>query len=243
MAARTAPCPFRSLIRLSAATPALVPVRKGHSMDPEFGTSDALSIAVRRARAGVGDPQDHDLGAFAEQLALAETIDDAERALGAALRALGFAKFAYVNLGQRQIETVTQKQFSNELVVSTDFSLDWRLRYRERRYYNTDPVLFVCRTRMIPVTWADLEASRDLPGDRGVFADARAMGMRSGFTVPIHTPAGDSAMVSLASPERPAVLQRVLGEYQHNIHLMAFLYHECLERLSRADAPEWSLQG
>lgn len=212
-------------------------------MDPEFGTFDALSIAVRRARAGVGDPQEHDPGAFAEQLALAETLGDAEHALGGALRALGFANFAYVNLGQGQIETVTQKQFSNELVVSTNFSLDWRLRYRARRYYNSDPVLFVCRTRMIPVTWADLETWRDLPGDRGVFADARAMGMRSGFTVPIHTPAGDSAMVSLASPERPAELQRVLGEYRHNLHLMAFLYHECLERLSGTDAPDQTLQG
>jgi hypothetical protein len=202
-------------------------------MDAEFGTRNATPIADLGARDGT--PGLVDLGDFGEQLDRADGIEAAEHALSGAVASLGFGAFAYVNLGRGQLGAITQAEFSNRLVVSTNFTLDWKLRYRERRYYNTDPVLLVCRARMIPVTWVALESWNDLPGDARVFDDARAYGMRSGFTVPIHTPAGDVAMVSLASRERPAELQQVLAEYQHNLHLMAFLYHECLERLRRGD--------
>ena len=97
----------------------------------------------------------------------------------------------------------------------------WHERYIEEDFYRDDPVAKAGRTQIDPFAWSEaaIDPERQ-PRAQQVMAEARSVGMRDGFVVPILTSRSVQACVSVAGdkPELSPDARRMIhlvGMYAH----------------------------
>jgi LuxR family quorum sensing-dependent transcriptional regulator len=101
-------------------------------------------------------------------------------------------------------------------ILLDEWPHEWQARYRERRYYLRDPMLFELFMSPKPYVWGEiLKRRRIAPADRRIVTDAAAWGMREGFVVPLQSE-GDLFALTMAG-ERP----RLDPMAQRELHLIA----------------------
>lgn len=84
------------------------------------------------------------------------------------------------------------------LVVSC--AQPWIDHYISQRYQEIDPCLLLAPGRLRPYTWAEMISREPLsPRQRRLFVESRDAGLRDGLCIPVHGPAGESYVVSLAT--------------------------------------------
>jgi len=87
--------------------------------------------------------------------------------------------------------------------VATNYSVGWRNRYFERRYYEIDPVVRRTPSFSRPFVWDYLEESLQLEaGERLVLAEGREAGLMRGISVPLFGRQGRVSVLSFASSSK-----------------------------------------
>lgn len=162
-----------------------------------------------------------------ERLDAAPDVETLRTLLLDALADLGLPHVAYCNLSEFQ---KTGDLAALQKIMT--FPSDWTTYYRARRYEDIDPVFHAARFRRRPFRWLELTAPRDTSSagqtfsarQRGMIAEAAAVGMAHGLTVPLFGPDGEHAILSVASPDRledcplrPASLAAIATQF-HMIH-------------------------
>jgi hypothetical protein len=71
--------------------------------------------------------------------------------------------------------------------AATTYPRAWQEIYVSKGYLSRNPVRHRVIETSRPFFWSDLEA-RLAPGDREIFHECRATGMKEGFVVPVHGP-------------------------------------------------------
>ncbi len=166
---------------------------------------------------------------FVEDLDSAEDLDAINRVFQRAIEKAGMKTFGYARINATRMDLVSSSQFHEHFVQGTTYPAGWRDRYKEMRYYTVDPIIAACRSRLMPIIWESLRL-KDRPQEEVVvLGEAREFGLTRGFSVPIHTPTGEKAIISLASDESSADFRARIERYQHDLHLMAIHYHAAME--------------
>jgi DNA-binding CsgD family transcriptional regulator len=171
----------------------------------------------------------HALKDFVEDLDSAKDIEALNRVFQRAIEKVGMKTFGYARIGANRLDSVTTTQFHEQCVMGTTYPNEWRDRYRAKGYFAVDPIISACRTRLMPIIWDSLQLHGNAHREAVVLGEAGEFGLTRGFTVPIHTPTGEKAIVSLASDETEAAFRLRIETYQHALHLMAIHFHAQVE--------------
>ncbi|MEX6505809.1 LuxR family transcriptional regulator [Jiella sp. M17.18] len=104
---------------------------------------------------------------------------------------------------------------------------EWFARYAERGYVHADPVIARTRETDTPFTWSEAIGQRALtPSERRTMDEASEFRMMDGFTVPIHSIHGLSAIVTFGAEKVQ------LGEKERGaLHMIAIYAHNRLRTL------------
>ena len=142
----------------------------------------------------------------------------------------GFRKFSFVARGQSAEATRYEH-------VATNYPKKWNAHFIEKRYFEIDPTLERARRTLMPFAWSEMKDRRSLSdGQRRLFDEANAFGLRHGFTVPIHAPDGADGLVALATDMAPREFASEVSHSRHVLHVLSLHYH------SRATAA-WRAEG
>lgn len=133
------------------------------------------------------------LGDFIERTA---AVSDPWALVGELKRALGDFGFQHIACGAIGGHALYQSALPAPAVV-VDYPPEWQRHYFEKGYVGIDPVVTRAAYTRVPYHWEQL---RDLtPGQARLFNEAREAGLKQGITVPIHGPAGEVFVASVAS--------------------------------------------
>ncbi|MBX9612304.1 MAG: LuxR family transcriptional regulator [Burkholderiales bacterium] len=162
-----------------------------------------------------------------ERFSAASSIEDITALLRGHARDLGFDSFVYAF----RMPT----HFSDAKVVMLNGYPDgWVSHYFDQALYNDDPVMAHCANHVVPVQWHDLRLRlpRAGAGER-MMNEASDFGLKSGITMPIHSPHGELGVLSFAV-DRPA---EGAGEITRHalpvVQVLASHVHEAVRRVSR----------
>ncbi len=112
---------------------------------------------------------------------------------------------------------------------------EWRERYAEAGYLSTDPMVRHSLVSVQPLIWEDLESRQGVDSDVAQFMrDARAHGLVSGVSVPVHGSQGEVSVLSLSLKVAHDKVRGHLLATLPEICLIAFYIHEAACRLMRA---------
>lgn len=124
-------------------------------------------------------------------------------------------------------------------VLFDAWPIEWRARYRKRRYHLHDPMLRELYRTANPFTWsAVMQHSSPSPEAQHVMDEAADMGMRDGFVVPIYGIGGQVHAVTMAG-RAPQLNDQGRAEL-HLISIYAYARAKQLKR--RSGVPPISLR-
>jgi len=155
--------------------------------------------------------------AFIDGLSVSSNVEDFQRTLSAAARALDLRCFAYLSLPSTRAE--------EPRLIST-YPVGWTDHYLRRRYERIDPVIMQASVTIEPFEWGnDLPTSPFSKPQRELLEEAANFGIRFGFTVPIHDSRGPIAAVTFATDERRPAFRRCIEQNNRVLQLMALYFH------------------
>lgn len=138
-----------------------------------------------------------DVAAYIEETNRAKSPEQVFNLFRSAVHHFGYDKVAFAAVTPAAQAAVASVLPRPALVVSCPW--EWVDHYRACRYQDIDPCLLQAPTRLRPYTWAETAADNRLSArQRALFAEARDAGLRDGVCIPVHGPAGESYVVSLA---------------------------------------------
>ena len=134
---------------------------------------------------------------FIEAAAAAQTLEELQTRLTAVLAEFGAHHYAMMALAGRGEEGPR-----TPMPLSRATPLEWAERYRERGYYNFDPVVHMTIGRPAPFTWDDLDVRNFSGGAKTVFCEGRdILKADSSLVIPTHDAHGIAGFVSLFFPD------------------------------------------
>jgi LuxR family transcriptional regulator, quorum-sensing system regulator CciR len=163
---------------------------------------------------------------FVRTVRVASTLPEISEVLSQATREFDFDYFALV------------QRVSSRLAIGpvqlSDYPPEWIELLSATDYYVHDPVLLACEKSVAPFSWDAIPAMFDLSKhQKGYMANARAVGLDSGYTVPIHVPGSASGLCSFVTTGGRALPQESLPAAQY----LACFAFEAARRLA-TDPPE-----
>lgn len=145
-----------------------------------------------------------------------------ERTVKQALRnfaaAVGFNRFAYLNVCAGDVRALT------------NYPAEWQHIYINSNYAAIDPVVTIAKRAMQPFAWSQRETAGAMPDTIRFFGEAADFGIRSGVSIPVRGGFGRTALLTLAS-DKPSADAEVRNAV-HAITAVAFV-HVHLNRLVR----------
>jgi LuxR family transcriptional regulator, activator of conjugal transfer of Ti plasmids len=157
-----------------------------------------------------------------EALGRAVSTDELTGVFSHLIAGLGFERFAYLN---------ARPQGERPVLFST-YPAAWVEHYIGQNYQSVDPVILNSGASVVPFAWGMGAEKRDLRGrGRKLFKEAGDWGIHIGLTVPLHSPRGSWAAITVASGERDQTFLRAMGENRALLQFMAGYYHTGAERL------------
>lgn len=166
-------------------------------------------------------------GDFIERTLQADSAASLMAELKSALSQWGFGHMACGSFGDpdRSLEDETVP------AVVVDYPEAWQTRYFEQNYVTIDPIVTRAFQARVPYRWEEL---RELTGvQRRMFCEAREVGLLHGITVPIHGPAGEVFVASIASPHHDIDHRRSLSV----VNLLVTQAHSVLVGMKHPGAP------
>lgn len=159
-----------------------------------------------------------------QDLASAANTDDITTQCRQHARQLGFDHFVYA--------LRVPVQFSDSRLVLVDgYPASWVAHYFEQGHYRHDPVMAYCARHIVPVAWSDLPLD-GAGAARRMMDEASEFGLKTGVTMPVHTPHGEFGVLSFSmnrvGREADAAVQQALPFVQ----LLGGHVHEALRRVA-----------
>jgi LuxR family quorum-sensing system transcriptional regulator CciR len=98
----------------------------------------------------------------------------------------------------------------------SDYPPEWIALLSATDYYVHDPVLLACERTVAPFSWDSIPAMFDMSKhQKGYMANAKAAGLDSGYTVPIHVPGSASGLCSFVTTKGRALPEGSLPAAQY----------------------------
>ena len=158
---------------------------------------------------------------FIDELSGVDTVAALRGAFSRTLESFGMDWFTYG--GMRLPRTGR-----SDPVIITTYPDEWARHYAENAYQNVDAVVRSGMQNMLPFQWDTLPMQ---PRQKKIMNEATEFGVISGLSVPIHGPAGEFALLSIASELPPPEFEKVLRESRHHMHVMSLYYHAMVQDL------------
>jgi hypothetical protein len=112
-------------------------------------------------------------------------------------------------------------------IVLTNYPMSWAIRHSEKQYFRYDPVFVTSQNKVTPFQWSDQRWLSTLNFDQiHILDEASEVGIREGFTVPIHSSNGYPASVSVVFDKG-----QLNPKAQHTIHIMSIYLYETALRM------------
>jgi DNA-binding CsgD family transcriptional regulator len=156
---------------------------------------------------------------------------DFKHKLDSTFRAFGFNLFCYLGLKGDATRDPLAKPREEDVIFLTNVPVGWTDHYLEENYQDDDPIIKECLTQRLPVSWTEKRKAQTRSSrEAAVLADAFDFGIRRGFTVPIHGPAGELGIMSLYSDlsDREFLKSTDVGRYE--IHTVSMYLHDAIQK-------------
>lgn len=159
---------------------------------------------------------------FIDFLSSAEDTATFSEAMAVVATALDLSCFAYLALPSR----LSKKP----LVIST-YPASWVAHYTRNRYERLDPVIMQALQSPEPFQWGFELAPTQLSSVQKILLDeASQVGIRFGFTVPIHDGHGPVAALTFARDQRDVPFEHCVTSNARVLQLMAMYFHAHVRR-------------
>ncbi|MDF3834846.1 autoinducer binding domain-containing protein [Cupriavidus basilensis] len=142
-----------------------------------------------------------------------------------AVRALGFDMCAY---GIRMPLPVSKPR----TIILNNFPAAWQARYQEANYLGVDPTVAHGRRTAVPLVWTDDVFS----GTRALWEEARAAGLRVGWSQSCFSANGVGGMLSMARSSTP-ISRGELDSCELRMRSLVCMTHATLSRILCAEFP------
>jgi len=186
---------------------------------------------------------------FIDRLSSAEDAANFSEAFSIVATALDLSCFAYLALPSRPSK--------NPLVIST-YPASWVAHYERNHYERLDPVILQALRDPEPFQWGlELSQTHLSSAQNELFDEASQVGIRFGYTVPIHDGHGPVAALTFACDRRNAPFEHCVTSNARVLQLMAMYFHAharrkliCENRIGQTDLSprefqclEWAAKG
>lgn len=157
---------------------------------------------------------------FIQALAGASDEEAAREVFKAAIAQADLETYAYVGL------RIPGAGDRSAPFVLTTFPDKWIEAYEKGDYKQIDPVLMETPGQLTPWIWGGEAHRKRVSEPQKRFMDeALEYGIRTGIAIPVHAAGGELGMISISSNEHEAGFQKLMQEYQHDLHLISLYYH------------------
>lgn len=176
----------------------------------------------------------------------AASVREIIRQLHARVQSFGFMACLVTDLPNPNTSSLQQH------ILVNDWPADWYERYMSAGHYRHDPCAALCRTAVTPFLWSDVVLSRNDSQARRVMDEAADFGLREGICIPIQSPLGQNAAVTLAGREldltpsaRCTVHALARHAYSAAYRLSGGLSKQLRQRLSKRECEilQWTAGG
>ena len=158
----------------------------------------------------------------------AETVDEIHNICSIASNQFGFEQFMY---GSRVPTSFVRPQ----LIIISGYRKDWWDRYTEQEYMKIDPIVDYCQNSILPLQWHELKhPAQDNRQVKQLMNESEDFGFNSGLSFPVHTPKGETAMLSFSSSETPKQAAPRMQEASPQLMMLAYHIHESVMRIFRS---------
>lgn len=118
----------------------------------------------------------------------------------------------------------------SRLVLINGYPKNWVEHYFEQNFNTVDPVLAYCGNHILPIKWSDLVLPPVFMAAR-VMDEAGDFGLKSGISMPVHSPHGELGVLSFALNQQPTTANAVTQHALLYIQLLAAHLHEAVRRV------------
>ena len=158
-----------------------------------------------------------------QTFSVAETVEDITRLCQTHSKDLGFDNFIYA----LRVPTYFS---DSKLVLIDGYPATWVDHYFEQCYQNVDPVMAYCAKHIVPIQWQDLK-----PGTYGLslrmMNEAGDFGLKSGITMPVHSPRGEMGILSLTVNQTTKQALEITENALPYVQIFAGYLHEAVRRV------------
>ena len=123
----------------------------------------------------------------------------------------------------------------SRIVLVQSYPETWTEHYFERGYFRIDPVIEHCASHVTPVAWHHLAPRPHSAGAR-LMGEAGEFGLRSGLTVPVHSPQGEMGLLSFATDLAGPAARRATEQAMAHAQLLSGYLHEAMRRVLEVSA-------
>ncbi len=122
---------------------------------------------------------------------------------------------------------------SENIVILNGYPAEWREHYDERGYIDIDPTVKHCSSHTSALIWNEIKIAKGRRGqpEREVMEEARAYGLKHGFSLPIHAAGSEWGMLSFASRDEH---QTIDSHLLLALQFIAQSTHEAVKRVALA---------
>lgn len=159
----------------------------------------------------------------------ATSVEDIHHICSLACEQFEFDQFLY---GSRIPTSFTRPQ----LIIISGYQQDWWDHYNQQNYIKVDPVLNYCTSHTLPIQWHQLELDplKDKQA-KDLMLETASFGLKSGISLPVHSPKGDFAMLSFASDQDAKQNEDRINQINPQLMMLAYHIHEASMRIFRHD--------
>jgi DNA-binding CsgD family transcriptional regulator len=123
----------------------------------------------------------------------------------------------------------------SKLVIVDGYPSSWVNHYFERSFYDADPVMEHCLKHIVPIEWCNIRVEEGSTQEL-MMNEAGEFGLKSGVTMPIHSPHGELGVLSFALDRFEPAAKDTTRYAMPYIQLLASYMHEALRRISGLDS-------
>lgn len=158
-----------------------------------------------------------------QQFSEAGSVADITALCRSHCRLLGFDYFVYA----LRIPT----QFTEARVIMLKGYPDvWLDHYWENGYAASDPVVLHCGKHVVPVEWDGLAVEKNSLNAQ-VMNEAADFGLKSGISMPIHSPHGELGILSFSLNQGGAAARQITRHALPYVQMLAVHVHEAVRRV------------
>ncbi|MCE0556481.1 LuxR family transcriptional regulator [Motilimonas sp. 1_MG-2023] len=110
-------------------------------------------------------------------------------------KAAALIELEYYLFGLSSVQSITKRS----TFIVDNYPSEWRKSYDEEKLINLDPVVAYSYDNYLPATWSHIQkVSPKKKGGVDVMKEAASIGLKTGFTIPVHGMQGEFGMLSMA---------------------------------------------